>query len=265
MEPRSINIIGGLGSMGSLMVRLFTRSGYTVGVSDEKNGPILWKAAADHDVVMLAVPIPSMESVLQKLGPHTRKDGVVIDIASLKHNPVELLLRHCQGEVIGSHPLFGPRTQSLQEQIVFVCPSGSSRWIGWFKTFLEEAGVRVVDIDPRRHDQLMASIQVLRHLVLLCFGRSLMQLDFDLGSDLPVSGPWFSCLVNMLKSQLEQPPALYADLAIHNPATEAVVTGFLESAQELCGLYGSGDRDTLMRVMSAVSSYVSSGDRNPAA
>jgi prephenate dehydrogenase len=39
MEPRSINIIGGLGSMGSLMVRLFTRSGYTVGVLVSKKRP----------------------------------------------------------------------------------------------------------------------------------------------------------------------------------------------------------------------------------
>ena len=265
MKPGSIHIIGGLGRMGSLMVRLFTEAGFAVDVSDEKTGPISWEAAADHDVVLLAVPVPSMESVLQKLGPHTRKDGVVIDIGSLKQSPVELMLHYCRGEVIGSHPLFGPSAKSLNEQVVFVCPTGPGRWIGWFRNFLENAGARVVDVEPQKHDRLMASIQVLRHLLLLCFGRSLMQLDFDLASGLAVSGPWFSGLVNMLKNQLEQSPALYADLAFHNPATEEVVEGFLQSARELCTLYGSGDRDTLMSMMNSVSSYVSSTGGNPAA
>jgi len=257
MKPKSIGIIGGFGSMGRAMARFFTEAGYPVEVADTVDGPISWESIAANDVILLAVPIPAVEGVIRELGPFTRENGLVMDIASIKDAPVKAMLQHCRGEVVGTHPLFGPSTASLDKQVVFVCPARSNQWIDWLKVFLADQGARVVEIEPDEHDRLMGTVQVLRHMLLLCLGRSLMSLDFDLAADLPSSGPWFGQLVEMLRHQMDQSPELYADIALHNPATPEVADHFLQAVQEITASYLSKDRTNMIRIMNEVSSYMS--------
>lgn len=252
-EPKSIGIIGGMGRMGAMLARFFSEAGYAVEIADTKQAEPYPKSITEHDVVILSVPISSIEAVAAQIGPFTREDGVVIDIASVKEEPVRSMRKHCSGDVIGSHPLFGPDIASLKDQVVFVCPYGLNGWIDWFATFFSERGARVVSIDPERHDRLMARVQALRHFLIIAFGRCLLELNFDLSSDLPVSGEWFSQLVRILSRQLEQSPGLYADLAFHNPATMEVVDQFLASVRETASLYESRDRSGLIRLYEDIS------------
>ena len=245
--------------MGKLLCGLFGEGGYRVRVADTALGSISWEDVAASDAVILAIPIPQMEKAITELGPHTRRDGVVIDIASVKESPVQMLRRHCNGEVIGSHPLFGPSVGSMEGQVLFLCSSGSTEWVEWYRSFYEERGARVVEIDPACHDRLMASVQVLRHLTLFCFGRALMNVGFDLASELPNAGPWFNGLVAMLAHQVEQPPELYADIALHNSYMASAVEGFRLSAEELRSAYEKADRSEMTRVMGEISRYVHSG------
>ena len=262
MEPQSIAIVGGRGRMGSLMGRFLSEAGYRFTVVDRLEGPVSWQAVAQSDVTILAVPIPILDDVVRELGPFTREDAVVIDIASVKTRPVASMLKHCRGEVIGTHPLFGPAIGSLEDQIVFVCPARGERWIRWLTSWLEKQGAKVTEIDPEEHDRLMAEVQVLRHLLLLCFGRTLMKRRFDLGDNLPRSGRWFTTLVRMLERQLDQPAELYADIAMHNPASQEVAVNLVESVVSTAALYASQDRTGLVELMNQVSAYLRSA-RDP--
>ncbi|MBW1712985.1 MAG: prephenate dehydrogenase/arogenate dehydrogenase family protein [Deltaproteobacteria bacterium] len=256
MKPEFIGIIGGLGRMGSLMSRLFTEAGYRVLIADIKAGPVSWEPLLRCEVILLAVPIPAMEEVLREIGPRTRPEGVVIDIGSLKEGPIKSMLEHCRGEVIGSHPLFGPSVSSLEEQIFFVCPARAERWQGWFCSFLQDRGARVVEIEPQKHDWLMARVQILRHLLLLTFGLSLRRLEFEVAAQLPLSGPWFSQLVGMLSKQLEQAPDLSADLASHNLAAKKVYDSFFKAAQEVADKFSSQDRQGIIDLIKRVSFHL---------
>ncbi|MFH1091667.1 MAG: prephenate dehydrogenase/arogenate dehydrogenase family protein [Pseudomonadota bacterium] len=254
MEPETISIIGGQGRMGAFMARLFNQAGYQVSIFDPKTEQVSWEDAARSDVVLVAVPIPAVWEVMEKIGPHTRPDGAVIDIASLKQQPLQAMLQHCRGEVIGSHPLFGPKINSMQNQILFVCPARSSRWIGWYRSFFKDCGAKVIDIDPEHHDRLMSRIQVLRHLSIFCFGRALMRLGFDLESEAALAGPWFSELTSQLSRQLEQSPDLFADLAIFNPTAGQVMEEFLQAAGEVAETFGSQDRRKITGFINEMSS-----------
>lgn len=265
MEPEFIGVIGGNGGMGTLMVRIFEQAGYGVKVFDPRQGPFSWKEAAQCPVLLLATPITAMNDVLENIGPHTRKDGAVIDICSIKKAPVEAMLEHCRGEVIGSHPLFGPSTESLKDQVVFLSPARTGNWLDWFKAFLESQGSRIVEIDPVAHDELMSRIQVLRHLLLISFGLSLSRLDFNIKENLPLSGQWFSQLVGMLDAQLDQGPGLYADMALNNPATEQVMGEFIKAAGEVSDTVASGDRGAVINLINEVSSFLKNGNGNSSA
>lgn len=166
------------------------------------------------------------------------------------------MIRHARGEVIGSHPLFGPAVSSFKDQLVFVCPAKSASWMGWFKTFLENRGACVKEIDPVEHDRLMGTVQVLRHLLVFCFGRSLMRLAYDMSSDLAFSGPWFSQLVDMVRNQVSENPDLYAELAFPNPVTDEVISRFAEEVQVMCAAYLSRDRTALIDKINELGAYV---------
>ena len=263
MEPQSIAVVGGLGRMGALMSASFRDAAYDVTIADSRMGPISWETVGKHDVILLAVPISAVDGVVRALGPFTRKDGVVVDIASLKEAPIRSMLAHCQGEVIGTHPLFGPAVSSLEGQLVFICPAKSTNWIGWFRAFLEERGARIADIDPARHDRLMGTVQVLRHVLVFCFGRSLMRMGYDISSDLALSGPWFSRLVEMLRNQVSENPDLYAELAFPNPAMDEVLACFAEEVEEICAAYRSRDRTGLVGKINELATYVNPNSHPP--
>ena len=244
--------------MGRLFAHLFSEAGYPVSIGDDQDGPVNWEKHAQNDVVILAVPLGAVKQVVRHLGPFTKPDGLVIDISSLKQAPVEAMMQYCQGEVIGCHPLFGPSVESLDRQTIFLSSVRSTRWIEWLRSFFEEQGARLVDIDPEEHDRLMATVQSLRHLVLICFGRSLMKLKFDLATNLPISGEWFPLLVEMMNRQFQQPAELYTDMALENPWFSNVADIFYEQVEELIQEFRSVDRSDLIHITNETASYFSS-------
>ena len=257
MDPNFfITIVGGAGGMGSAMTACFTQAGLDVRSADRRNGPINWAEVGQSPMVMLAVPMGAFESVVQNLGPHTRPDGVVIDICSLKERQIAAMVKNCRGEVVGAHPLFGPKVRDLNGQVVYVCPGRGDRWQNWLIDLLQKQGAKVEIRDAVDHDRLMSRIQVLRHLMLVTFGLSLVRLDFDVQKLLPISGQWFNQLVDMLSNQLGQDHGLYADMALNNPSASAVMDEFARSAMEISRLVTKGDRDGLMELLEMVTKHI---------
>ncbi len=246
--------------MGMLFARVFTEAGIPCDLADARKESICWETAARHDVVLLAVPLDAVEDVCRRLGPHTRPDGLVMDMGSLKKAPVESMLRHSRGEVIGMHPLFGPSVSSFQDRIVFIHNARSEKWIHWLRDFLHRAEARTIETDPVEHDRLMAFAQVMRHMLLTAFGKALMKLEFDTVHDASSAGPWFSVLLGMLQRQCSQSPDLYASIALNNPASADVMDALTQSVTEIRDIILSGSKEDLSDLIGEVSRYVTTGE-----
>ncbi len=246
-----VGLIGGRGSMGRWLEQRLVHAGCRVLVADVCEGPVKPEFVADCQIIVVAVPISAVEEVMAEIGPYTRPDGLVMDIASLKEAPLAAMLKHARGEVVGCHPLCGPTVDQLEDQIVFLCEGRGERWRGWVERFWESQGARVVEIAPERHDRLMAVVQSLRHLLLYGLGDGLRQLGFDL-NDLELAGPRFRSLMELLQRQVEQPPSLYAELALGNPhvaqALEALTLGFEDVKSTLARRDRRGLEETMARV-----------------
>jgi prephenate dehydrogenase len=109
-----IGIIGGKGDMGRWFARFFSQAGYTVHIAHKDEGMSLAEMGARCSVVMVSVPIGVTCEVIEKIGPAMRKDALLMDITSIKAEPVEAMLRFAECDVIGCHPLFGPEVPSLE-------------------------------------------------------------------------------------------------------------------------------------------------------
>jgi prephenate dehydrogenase len=263
VRPNAIGIIGGQGRMGMWLDRLFGDSGYQVLISDKKSGKTPREIVSKCNVIIVAVPIHAFEEVIRDIGPLVPKEALICDIASLKDNQVRLMLEHSQAEVIGTHPLFGPQTDSLNGKLLFTCTARAKQWVEWFCLFFEKKGIRLVEIAPKKHDHLMAYIQVLRHILLLSFGHTLMRLGFDLKANLDISGPWFNMLIGSLTSQLQQSPELWADIALNNTTSKEVLDGLCKTVEEISQSVVSKDRKALLTMIEETSSYIRSAGCPP--
>ncbi len=76
-----------------------------------------------------------------------------MDLSSLKKEPMAEMLSSSSSEVVGLHPLFGPRVRSLKGKAVALCQGRGSRWKDWLKGFLESKGAEVVELEPEEHDR----------------------------------------------------------------------------------------------------------------
>jgi prephenate dehydrogenase len=249
-----VGIVGGRGAMGRWLERRLLRYGCRVLIADAKQGPLTPEFVAGCQVLVLAVPIGAVEEVMALAGPHTPAGGLVMDIASLKAAPLGSMLAHARGEVVGCHPLCGPATVSLKDQTVFLCPGRGGRWLEWVREFWSRQGARVVEMEPDRHDRLMAAVQTTRHFLLFGLGEALRRLDFS-GQDLELAGPWFRSLVDLLKHQVRQPPALYAELALGNPHAGEALQALELGLAELESCLARGNRAGLEQAMARVAAW----------
>ncbi len=247
--PTRVLIAGGRGRMGEWLARRLSERGCPVEVAERQEGQAGLAKAGDCPVVILAVPVGAVEEVMAGLAPHLPSSGLVMDICSLKQGPLASMLRHAPGQVLGCHPLFGPWEAQVEGQPVFLCPGREGPWISWARAFWAGLGARLVEMEPERHDLLMAQAQSLRHLWVACLGRALRETGFAPAQDLELAGPWFQSLWGVLENQARQPAELYAQLAVANPASGAAMRALAGAAQEMAARLQAGDGGGLAQAM----------------
>lgn len=118
----SIGIIGGTGSMGQWFRKYFSDAGYMVLVSGRKTEITYTDIINECDVVILSVPLGAVIAISGQIGPLLRKDQLLMDLCSLKEAALKNMLDNTEADVIGTHPLFGPFTDSIKGQNVILCP-----------------------------------------------------------------------------------------------------------------------------------------------
>ncbi len=130
--------------MGRWFQRFFAAQGLEVLVGRPGHRQTPQEVAALADVVMLSVPIPKVVAIVHGPGPPSpprrRLDGPDFGEAA---PPGRHAQAHFPGEVVGTHPLFGPGAKSIAGRTVVLCPGRGERWFNWLKDLLERAGARV--------------------------------------------------------------------------------------------------------------------------
>ena len=144
------------------------------GVVDETRlepGPWL----EDADLLVLATPVRSLVPLAADLVPHLSADALVTDVGSVKGPVVEGMdALGLADRFVGGHPMAGSdragvrhADAALVENAVWVLtpteasgPSAVERVRG----FVEHLGARPIEVDPGRHDRLVATVSHLPYL-----------------------------------------------------------------------------------------------------
>ncbi len=252
MERLWIGIIGGTGGMGKWFADFARTAGCEVDVSGRNSGMSPEKMAACCDVVCVAVPIPATVPVIERVGPQMPEPSLLMDLTSLKVDPVAAMLRSSHCEVVGCHPLFGPRETSAAGQNVVLCPARSGRWLPRVKALFAEGGANVVETTPERHDAAMAVIQSMNHLHSIEMALLLESPGLDFKALEAFSTPIFRTKTEILARVLKNNPRLYAEIICGNPAVPLLIEFYRKSLDALCEIVRSGDAERLAQRMESL-------------
>jgi prephenate dehydrogenase len=190
---RTLGIVG-FGNFGRFLCRYLPRY-FEVAVCDREPYAEAARAlgvewapldeVARRDVVVLAVPVQDLGDVLRDVAPMLRPGTLLLDVASVKVRPLELLAATIDPavDVVGTHPMFGPQSgrDGIAGLKIVLCPlrcrhlRSLRRFLGW------DLELEVYEMTPEKHDREMAYIQGLTHWVAKAL-RELRVPDLDLAT-----------------------------------------------------------------------------------
>jgi prephenate dehydrogenase len=71
-------------------------------------------------IVLLCVPVTALEAALREIAPHLGPDHLLMDITSVKTFPLRWMETAFSGQIVGAHPLFGPRPRPEEMRVALV-------------------------------------------------------------------------------------------------------------------------------------------------
>ena len=252
----TIAVVGGRGAMGALVARMFGDLGHSVLVTDHETDLTPGDAAEVADVTVISVPIDATAAVIREVGPRLRPDSLLMDVTSVKSEPMREMLAATRAGVVGTHPMFGPSVHSLQGQRVVVCPGRGETWAHWVSSMFTARGLAVVEATPEHHDRMMATVQVLTHFQTQVHGLTLARLGSPLSESLRFTSPAYLMELYMGGRHFAQSADLYGPIEMKNPATPAVTATYLTVANEVADILASGDRDRFRDMFAEVKAFL---------
>lgn len=186
---------------------------------------------ASCQVVLLAVPISEMPAALTRVVPYLRPGALLMDVCSVKMAPVEWMLAAAPEnvEVMGTHPLFGPRSgrTGIDGFKVALCPARTSR-TEMVREFLTAMGLQVIVTTPEEHDRQMALAQALTHFV----ARGLSEAGVV---EQEMKTPSYERLLKVVENLTKDSPAMFEDLEAYNPFAEETRIKLLDALHRIDG------------------------------
>lgn len=239
-DPPPVLSILGFGAFGRFItphlaphfrVQVFDRRDITADASALGVRVATPEEAAHADVVVLAVPVQHMPALLADLAPRLRPGTLVLDVASVKLRPAQLLAPLGPAcHTIGTHPLFGPQSgkDGIRGLPVVLCPlSAPPDRVACVRDFLSRTlGLHVLDATPDEHDRQMAYVQALTHLL----SRALEHMNLPEG---PMVTAAYQRLLAMRANLREDSLDLFLTIERENPYAAAVRRRLCEVLDEL--------------------------------
>jgi prephenate dehydrogenase len=232
-----IGVIGGTRGMGNWFARFLEKEGHAVRVCGRNmNEADIAEMADTCDVVVVSVPMGATGNVIAKIGPHMRVSSLLMDLTSLKRDSVKSMLETSASAVIGCHPLFGPRVDSIIGQHVVLCPARAGKWLSWLTDIFERNGAFVVETTPERHDQMMAIIQGLNHFNTIMMGVVLSEAGLSLPELMKFATTVFRAKMEIMEKVFCQNHGLYADILAMNPEIHKYIDAYEKDVAQLKNL-----------------------------
>jgi prephenate dehydrogenase len=218
------------------------------------------EAAAGADVIVLAAPVASCAPLAAALRPHAPAGAVLTDVGSVKGRLVaELETAWPAAQVVGAHPIAGSeasgaasaRADLFVGRPCILTPTARTapEALARVRALWAGVGARVVEMSAEVHDEILARVSHLPHLVAYalvaaCADARVAGTDDVLGW----AGSGFRDTTRIAGS----PAELWRDIALANaPALRRALGEFRGALDRLEALVAAGDGPGLLAALDA--------------
>ena len=189
------------------------------------------KTVCRQKIVILCVPISTLEQVLTEIGPLLKKDTLVVDVCSVKVYPTQWMIKLLPDNVsiLATHPIFGPDSaaDSLKGRKIFLSPIRiAKKQYQKIKTYLASKELVLIESTPEDHDEQIAISLALTHYI----GRSLSEFG---AAPLGIDSEGYKRLLHILEVVEHDTWQLFYDMHRYNPYAKEKRDAFMQAMQKI--------------------------------
>jgi chorismate mutase/prephenate dehydrogenase len=257
-------VIGGAGHMGRWFVRYLAAQGYAVEIADPADGPdgVVnhrdWRAAGlDHELIVIAAPMPAMAAILEAMAAAPPR-GVVFDVGSLK-SPLRRglhALRAAGGRVCSVHPMFGPDTELLSGRHLIFVDVGCAEATAAARALFEPTMATLVEMDLESHDRLIAYVLGLSHALNIAFFTALAESGEAAPRLATLSSTTFDAQLGVAAKVAQEHPDLYFEIQTLNDYGTESLAALLYAVERLRSVVRANDLDGFRALMGRGREYL---------
>jgi prephenate dehydrogenase len=205
------------------------------------------KAAAEADVVLVAVPIAVTPEFIRSLAKQMKKGALLVDIASVKSDVVDAMEKlDVNLELVSFHPLFGPGATSVKGKDFVAVPVKLGKRYSELKQRLIELGARVTEMETEGHDHLMAIVQCMTHFVLISYLKALESMG---AGRVKLSTPMFAALQDLAKAISAGNSELYSELQVSNKYAKLARSALIDACRSLDEVFEANDVGAVRKIL----------------
>ena len=261
---KSALVIGGCGKIGAWFARFLLSQGFDVRVADPGACEVTavhrhhWQDGdLDEDIIVVATPLGMSGQVLLDLALRKPR-GLIFDVASLK-GPVRdglLALRDAGCAVTSVHPMFGPDTTMLSGRHVIFMDVGNKAAHARAKALFERTMATCVDMTLDEHDELIAFVLGLSHLLNIAFFTALRNSGEQAERLRSMSSTSFDAQLHVAHRIASENPHLYFEIQRLNEFRQRPQQALRQSVDELINIIETNDESRFVELMKNGKSYL---------
>ncbi len=216
------------------------------------------KAVEGADLVVLATPVGIMEPMANAIAPHLKKDAIVTDVGSVKGKMVsriETILSN-RAFFVGGHPMAGGEKSGVQaaipslfeKSVTLLTPTEKTnrKALKDVATLWKAVGASVTEIDPMAHDQAVAAVSHLPHLVAYALMELFSHPRMAKSDPLPFAAGSLRDFTRVADSS----PELWRDIFLLNKmALVEMVDLYQETLEKLKKAILNGQNDEILKIL----------------
>lgn len=197
----------------------------------------------DADLVLICAPVGAYEEIAKAILPSMKRDAILSDVGSVKEAVVRIIAPLVPSKIhfIPGHPVAGteysgPKAgfSTLFEgrwTVLTPLPGTQEEALAKLKAFWEAAGSQVEIMDAQHHDQVMAIVSHLPHLIAYTIVGTAVDLEESAQSEvIKFSASGFRDFTRIAASD----PIMWRDIFLHNK--EAVLEMLGRFTEDLTAL-----------------------------
>ncbi|QJC29314.1 bifunctional chorismate mutase/prephenate dehydrogenase [Enterobacteriaceae endosymbiont of Plateumaris rustica] len=251
---KKILIIGGKGGMGQLFKKMLILSGYQVNILEKEDwNQNINNFFLDTEMVIISVPISSLDDVIKKL-PILSKKCILVDVTSIKNKPIKKMLKKHNGPVLGLHPMFNPNNNVLTKKLIIYCNGRYPESYNWFLKQIKIWGVKLKCVDRIKHDKYMSFIQSLRYFSILIHSFNLSTENIKLKELLKFTSPAYNIDLIMAGRFFSQNPNLYTDILMSSNNVK-LIKNYLKKSNYILSLIEQNNKIELIKLFYKIKNW----------